>query len=160
VTPLQRNTIFHALCVLEDAFEASRQGRVAPSPALRLAVAYLFSVTGRGSKGGKMDVYAEFWRAGTMEDGGPILASQFGRRQTLNACFNWIAREAGMERDVSLMQRLSSARERYQAMASGAPRRPDRHDPGSTLPEVPQEAQRSREGPRRASDGQDEKSRA
>jgi len=107
-----------------------------------------------------MDVYAEFWRAATMEDGGPNLASQFGRRQTLNACFNWIAREAGMERDVSLMHRLNSARQRYQTMVAEAPRSPDKGDPGTALPEIPKEAQRSREGPRRASNGQDEKCRA
>ncbi len=107
-----RQLVFKALCVLAEARDQARRGRVAPSLGLRFALAYLFTAArARGASIGR-GPYDEFWRNATLrEEGreGQFHAAWQGRDQTLNACTNAIARAAGMEIDVETLQALARA---------------------------------------------------
>lgn len=102
-------TTFLALCVLQQAIDASKRGKVPPSIALRLALAYLYDVGVQAGTWHDREPYDEFWTAATQEDQHGDNAAGFGRSQMLNAHLNAIARAAGMEMDVTLYQRVLEA---------------------------------------------------
>jgi hypothetical protein len=94
-----RRLTFHALCVLEDAMEQAHHGRVAPTPALRLAIGFLRSIADTRSEFFHEDQYAEFWKAATIRDEAGGSAAAFGRSQALTAAANGMAGAAGMPRN-------------------------------------------------------------
>lgn len=104
--------VFKALCALEEAREQSRQGRVPPTFALRFALAYLYSVGDRRREFFDREPYDDFWQAATMEDEAGGSAAAFGRSQVMTSAFNGIARAAGVEPDVQLLERIGRARRR------------------------------------------------
>lgn len=101
-------TIFLAIRVLDEAKHQAAQGRVEPSPGLRLALAVLYDVNNGGEFG--REFFDQFWKAATKSDLHGRSAQAFGRSQDLTAAFNAICRAAGMENDHLLEERLRKAR--------------------------------------------------
>jgi hypothetical protein len=95
----RRRLTFHALCVIEEAIRQAQRGKVAPSPALRLAIGFLRSVADTRSEYFHEGQYAEFWVAATMRAEADGSAAAFGRSQALTAAANGMAGAAGMPRD-------------------------------------------------------------
>ncbi|MDT9599814.1 hypothetical protein [Sphingosinicella rhizophila] len=97
---------FKALCVLHDAADQSIKGPVPKSLGLRFALAYLFSVSRTGR-----EWFDEFWRTATAPEAQHRHPTALGveRSQSLNAMFNRICREVGMERTGALDAALRAA---------------------------------------------------
>lgn len=115
--PIARTRLVaHALLVLEDACEAARAGRVARSPGLRLALAYLYAVGDRRGAWHDREPYDQFWRRATGEDlpadGVNTTAAAYGRLVQLRASMNAIARAAGVELTPERLEQLARARRR------------------------------------------------
>ncbi len=93
--------IFHAMCVLEDeARRATKKGAIKPTPALRLAVAFLYGVSRDDGECDPLYAHRLFWAELTQRSETDTRSAEgFGRWQTLNSCLNGIARAAGMPRD-------------------------------------------------------------
>lgn len=92
---------FHALCVLEDeARRATREGRLRPSAAVRLALGYLYAIS-RDDRGvDPAHASRTYWEYLTREgDVDTHTSAGFGRWQMMNSCLNAIATAAGMPRD-------------------------------------------------------------
>jgi len=106
--PANRAT-FLALCVVVEAEDQSRRGKVAPSLGLRLALAHLYDASDRRGAWFDREPYDAFWKAATQDDRCDGSAGAFGRRQQLTAALNAIARAAGMELDVTADHRLRAA---------------------------------------------------
>lgn len=104
--PANRTT-FLALCVLAQAQEDARAGAVPPSLGLRLALAYLYDTGDRSGLWFDREPYDNFWRAAVQESEAGGSAAAFGRSQVLTSSINAIARAAGMEMDVAMMQRVA-----------------------------------------------------
>ncbi|WP_066723620.1 hypothetical protein [Sphingomonas pituitosa] len=96
--------IFHALCVVDEAQERARAGAVAPSAALRLALAFLHLC---GAERGWID---QLWEALVKRDEAGGGATAFGRSQQITAAVNAITREVGVERSLELIEALRAAR--------------------------------------------------
>jgi len=86
--------------------EARTGAPIPPSPALRLALGFLFSETGQSSR----TAFDMFWNEARRESLPSNTAEGFGRQQHLTACMNWIANAVGMERTVGLMSAMGRAR--------------------------------------------------
>lgn len=115
---LRTSLSFKALCVLSEAQEAAKRGRVPPSAGLRLALAYLYAVGQRAGEWFDREPYVEFWQQATQRENasdGPASA-RLGKLQT---CANAIARAAGMEMTPNLMDRLRTATRRVDSAAGG-----------------------------------------
>lgn len=95
-----------ALCVLQDAVDQSRAGAVAPSLGLRLALAHLYAAGERRGAWFDREPYDGFWTIATQQVACGDNAEAFGRFQHLNAHLNAMARAAGMEMDVTMLQRV------------------------------------------------------
>lgn len=88
---------FKALCVLDEAIEDARAGKVRPSPGLRLALAFLYAVGDRRGEWFDREPYVEFWRAATQDDATGGAQDGIGRRGELVTSFRAIARTVGCE---------------------------------------------------------------
>lgn len=97
---------FLALCVLQDVVDQSRAGAVAPSLGLRLALAHLYATGDRRGMWFDRQPYDGFWTEATKQTASGDDAAAFGRQQHLNAHLAGIARAAGMEMDVPMIQRV------------------------------------------------------
>lgn len=81
---------FHALCVLAQANENARAGRVPPNPSLRLALAVIAKL---GASSGLIDT---LWHELTQRVECGDAPGAIGRRQVLNAGFNGAVRAVGL----------------------------------------------------------------
>ena len=99
--------IFLALCVLEEESDQCIKGPVPKSLGLRLALAYLATVSDK-----PREWFDEFWHIVTKprRPGQDIDADGCARSQEANAMMNGICRSVGMERTVELMHAMSRAR--------------------------------------------------
>ena len=86
-----------ALAALEEVAEATHDAPVAPTYALRFALAYLYAVSG-----GERWPFDGFWQAVTRDWGSADAvrgAAGIGRSQSANACLNGIYLSIGIKRD-------------------------------------------------------------
>lgn len=105
--------VFRALCVLDETCAQAREGRVAPSAGLRLALAFLYAVGDRRAEWFDRQPYDEFWRVATQEHAaiaGGHNTEGYGRSVTLTSNMNAIARAAGMPTDPPMLAALARAR--------------------------------------------------
>jgi hypothetical protein len=91
---------FKALTALDDVLHGApvTQG-------LRFALAYLYAVSE-----GERWLFDQFWKEARRPVTGH-LATDFGRRQSLNSAFNGICRAVGIERDNDFEARLRRSRQ-------------------------------------------------
>ncbi|MDB5577588.1 MAG: hypothetical protein JWR80_2764 [Bradyrhizobium sp.] len=106
----RRRLTFLAVCVLDEACDQPRLGKVPALIGMRLALANLHAAGDRRHAWFDREPYETFWRAATQSDLHGGSAAAFGRSQQLTSSLNAIARASGMERDVSLTARMSEAR--------------------------------------------------
>ncbi|MDB5581504.1 MAG: hypothetical protein JWR80_6680 [Bradyrhizobium sp.] len=87
----RRRLTFLALCVLDEAWDQARSGKVPASIGLRLALACLYALGDRRNEWFDREQYEEFWRAATQSDLHGAGAAAFGRSQQLTSSLNAIA---------------------------------------------------------------------
>lgn len=99
-----KRLIFHALCVVDEAQELANAGAVAPSAALRLALAYLHLC------GAERRWIDQLWDGlvKRSEAGGGAVA--FGRSQQITAAVNAISRQVGVDRSLAYIDAMRAAR--------------------------------------------------
>lgn len=105
--------VFKALCILDEAMEQARRGRVPASLGLRFALAFLYAVGDRRGEWFDRQPYDTFWREATqrqedLTEGHNVHA--YGRVMHMTASMNAIARAAGMPLEIEVLQALRRAR--------------------------------------------------
>ncbi len=107
--PIKEALVFKALCVLDEAMEQARGGKVLPSLGLRFALAYLYAIGDRRKEWFDREPYDEFWMLATKRgacDGG---TDSVGRFTAMQANINGIARAAGLEMTVTVLHAVGRA---------------------------------------------------
>lgn len=94
---MKQALVFKALCVLHEAQEVAKRGRVPPSAGLRFALAYLYAVGQRRGEWFDREPYVEFWQVATQRDEAANDMGGSARATILQVDVNGIARAAGME---------------------------------------------------------------
>lgn len=94
---------FHAICVLAQAREDARVGRVQPNPSLRLALAVVAQL------GGDAKLIDMLWEELTRRDECGDAPGAIGRAQVLNAALNGAVRAVGLESDPRLDAAIARA---------------------------------------------------
>lgn len=102
--------VMKALCALDEAAEAANAGPVAPSFALRFALAYLFAV-GKGERW----MHDAFWREMQVPD--PADGRMSHRGTQVYSCLQGVMRNAGI---VPTVETLGDLRRRRDAMSPEA----------------------------------------
>ena len=116
--------VFKALCVLDEALDQARRGRVAPSLGLRFAIAFLYAVGDRRREYFDREPYDEFWRLATQSSATLLEGHNiegYGRLNTMGANLNGIARAAGMPIEGEVTTALHNARQQSQAVTGQPP---------------------------------------
>ncbi len=103
---MKKALVFKALCVLEEAQQAAKVGRVQPSSGLRFALAYLYAVGRREGEWFKREPYVEFWQVATQRYEAANDMGGSARATVLQVNVNAIARAAGMEMTPDVMAAL------------------------------------------------------
>ena len=101
--PIKEALVFKALCVLDEAMEQARAGKVPPGRGLRFALAYLYAVGNRRGEWFDREPYDEFWKLATTQDAHDGGTDSVGRFTTMQANVNAIARAAGLEMTVTVL---------------------------------------------------------
>lgn len=106
--------VFRALCVLDAAAHASMKGPLRPPlPGVRLALAYLYSVSNDRTEFFNSDrgVFDAFWRAITNDEPAfSVDRANTGRSNDAFASFAGICRRVDVSQTIDFMEALARAR--------------------------------------------------
>ncbi|WP_267383212.1 hypothetical protein [Sphingomonas sp. GC_Shp_2] len=106
--------MFHALCVLDDAAHACMKGPLRPPlPGVRLALAYLYSVSNDRTEiyNSHRGVFDAFWKAITSDEPAYSVSMQNTIRGTeAHGCFAGICRRVGVAQTIDFGTALARAR--------------------------------------------------